>query len=208
MPELNLGLKLETRRKSRALRVVLGGFVLVGIVAAMLVLIPVVKFFLWAKSSDLHAFKIPSGSMCPAICENERIIAGMDAFDHRAPERGEVILFDHEMSGAKFVKRVVAVGGDMVTPGPNGAVLVNGIEVKFPPPCGEQITGGNRATYEPPFESQRIPQNSFFVLGDNLNNSLDSRISSFGLVRRDQVRGKALLIYWSSHGTRIGCKIQ
>lgn len=96
MAELNLGVKQETTHKSPAPSVLIRGFVYAGIVAGFLVLVVLSKFFLWAKPSDFDAFWIPSDSMCPAICLNERIIAGMDAFDRRAPERAEVILFEHE----------------------------------------------------------------------------------------------------------------
>jgi signal peptidase I len=146
--------------------------------------------------------------MCPALCSNERIIAGMDAFDGRPPERGEVILFAHKTTSAVLVKRVVAVGGDTVAPGPNGTVLVNGNALKLPGICGEQTRDTSTFIELPTFEMQEIPKDSLFVIGDNLNHSLDSRYASFGLVRRDHVWGKALLIYWSSRSSRIGCRIQ
>jgi signal peptidase I len=64
-----------------------------GAVGALLMVILLAMFFRWTNSYVLHAFRVPSDSMCPAICMNERIIAGMDAFDWRPPRRGEVILF-------------------------------------------------------------------------------------------------------------------
>jgi signal peptidase I len=208
MSELHLGLKPETTQKSEGSSVLIKSLVFAGVVAGILVFGLVARFFFWARSSELRAFRIPSDSMCPAICANERIFAGMDAFNRRVPERGEVILFDHKASKAKFLKRVVAVGGDTVAPGSNGAVLVNGNEVKFPETCGSPIQNRNRASKSFPFEPQTVPKDSYFVVGDNMNNSFDSRITGFGYVQRDEVRGKALLIYWSPGGSRIGCKIE
>lgn len=144
--------------------------------------------------------------MCPAICKDEGMIVSLDAFDSRAPQRGEVILFDRDAGMTKFVKRVVAVGGDTVALGPNGTVLVNGNKFKFPESCGAPTPTNYQDAASLTFEPQKLPEGTYFVIGDNLNNSYDSR--SFGLVRRDQVRGKALLIYWSSSISRIGCRIQ
>jgi signal peptidase I len=57
----------------------------------------------------------------------------------------------------------------------------------------------------PLFETVKVPEGSLFVVGDNLDNSYDSR--HFGFVSLDKVKGKALLIYWSSNTSRIGCKL-
>ena len=74
--------------------------------------------------------------MCPAVCEDERIIAGMDAFNARAPQRGEVIFFDQKESNANFIKRVIA--GDTVARGPSNTILVNNTPLTLPPPCGKK----------------------------------------------------------------------
>ncbi len=179
-----------------------------GAVGALLMVTMLVMFFRWTNSYVLHAFRVPSDSMCAAICMNERIIAGMDAFDRRPPRRGEVILFLHESSNTNFVKRIAAVGGDTVEPGPDNSVLVNGEAVKVPGACGNPIRRGE-SPYEPiQFESLKVPRDSFYVIGDNLSQSFDSRFSGFGLVKRDQVRGKALFIYSSPGKSRIGCSIR
>jgi hypothetical protein len=88
--------------------------------------------------------------MCPTICVNERIIAGMDAFNARAPKRGEVILFDQGEGHTKFIKRVIGVAGDTVAPGPSNTLLVNNKPFALPPRCGEN-TGYDRLAPEGPF---------------------------------------------------------
>jgi signal peptidase I len=177
-----------------------------GIALFLLVAIPVTKFFLWAKCFDLHAFHTPSASMCPAICLNEYFIAGMDAYNTRAPQRGEVILFDHDESGTKWIKRVIGVAGDTVARGPKNTILVNSTPLMLPPPCGKNNAYDRLASEGQSFETVKIPEGAIFVIGDNLDNSYDSRF--FGVVRLDQVRGKPLLIYASSNASRIGCKIR
>ena len=143
--------------------------------------------------------------MCPAICEDERIIAGMDAFNKRLPQRGEVIFFDQQDSDTKFTKRVIAVAGDTVARGPSNTILVNNKPLVLPPPCGDDNAYAHLAAEGPPFETVKVPEGSVFVIGDNLDNSYDSRF--FGLVPMDKVRGKALLIYFSTNASRIGCRV-
>jgi signal peptidase I len=143
--------------------------------------------------------------MCPAICLNERVIAGMDAFNTRAPQRGEVILFERDEGNTKFVKRVIGVAGDTVAPGPSNTILVNNKPLSLPPLCGEKNAYAHLAAEGPPFEPVKVPKGSLFGIGDNLDSSYDSR--HFGLVSLDKVKGKALLIYWSPNESRIGCKL-
>jgi signal peptidase I len=180
----------------------------IGAVVALLIVAGLIMLFCMTKSIQLRAFRVPSNSMCPTICLNERIIAGMDVFNGRPPERGEVILFDHPLGGQKFLKRVVAVGGDTVAPGPANTVIVNGKAVDWPGVCGDPIRDETPSGEQVEFKALTVPKDSFFVVGDNLNHSLDSRYPGYGLVQRDLVEGKALFIYWSSGTSRIGCTIR
>jgi signal peptidase I len=200
-----LSADLRNTRKFRNTNPLIGFLAYCGLALALLLVFSVAKFFFWARCFDLHAFRVPSGSMCPTICVNERIIAGMDAFSVRAPKRGEVILFDQGEGNTKFIKRVIGVAGDTVAPGPSNTILVNNAPFALPPRCGENHGYDRLAPEGPPFETVKVPEGSLFVIGDNLDNSYDSR--HFGSVRLDKVRGKALLIYWSSNTSRIGCKL-
>jgi len=179
-----------------------------GAAVGLLIVAGLVMLFRVTKSIQLRAFRIPSDSMCPTICLNERIIAGMDAFNGRPPERGEVILFLHPPGGQRFLKRVVAVGGDTVASGPANTILVNGKVVDWPIVCGDPVRDETPSREQVEFKALTVPQDSLFVVGDNLNHSLDSRHPGYGLVPRDLVEGKALLIYWSSGTSRIGCSIR
>jgi signal peptidase I len=176
-----------------------------GAVVALLLGYSVAKFFFWARCFELRGFVAGGGSMCPAICESERILAGMDAFYKRLPQRGEVIFFDQKESDTKFTKRVIGVAGDTVARGPSNTILVNNKPLLLPPPCGENNAYARLASEGPPFETVKVPEGFLFVIGDNLDNSYDSRF--FGLVPLGKVRGKALLVYWSPNSSRIGCRI-
>jgi len=179
-----------------------------GAVIGLLIAAAVFLFFRTVNSFELRAFRITSDSMCPTICLNERIIAGMDAFNRRTPERGEVILFEHPPGGQTFLKRVVAVGGDTIAPGPANAILVNGESMDWPFVCGDPVMDKSASGESIEFKALTVPKDSFFVVGDNLNRSLDSRYPGFGFVQRDMIQGKALFICWSRRTSRLGCPIR
>src|SRR6266851_5189922 len=205
MAELILGSSVSSTGKPPAGRTLITVLIYLGAAVGLLMVAGVIILFRTIKTFEPRAFRVPSNSMCPAICLNERIIAGMDAFNARAPERGEVILFTHPPGGQRFLKRVIAVGGDKIAPGPANTILVNGKVVAWPEVCGEPVQNVAPSAEPIAFLPLTVPQDSFFVVGDNLNQSLDSRYEGYGFVRRDQVQGKALLIYWSPGKSRIGC---
>jgi signal peptidase I len=180
-----------------------------GAVAAVLIIFLLVGYPIpdYSKNRMLkffRAYKISSGSMCPTICEGERAVAAADAYKMHSPERGDLIVFDFEHSGTIFPKRVIGVAGDVVSPGPANSILINGIPLRVPAPCGFQYFGGSFAGL-PSFKTVKIPEGTLFVVGDNLGNSYDSRF--FGPIPLNEVRGQLKFIYWSSRRSRIGCKI-
>jgi len=156
--------------------------------------------------SYFGAFKIDSGSMCPTLCEGDRIVAARDAFKLRPPERGELLLFDFNHTGTIYTKRVIGVAGDTVARGPSNTILVNNVPVAFPTPCGEHESFDKLAPEGPAFETVKVPEGSLFVIGDNLDNSYDSRF--FGVIPLNEVRGKPKFIYWSHNRSRIGCNLR
>ena len=153
-----------------------------------------------------RAFRIPSGSMCPTLCNGDHFVAEMDSYRKRNPERDDLILFKSNQFGQLLVKRVIGVAGDTVARGPSNAILVNNVPVAFPIPCGENEAFDKRAPEGPPFETVKVPEGSLFVIGDNLDNSYDSRF--FGVIPLDEVRGKPKFIYWSHNRSRIGCSLR
>ena len=162
---------------------------------------------IWFTVSPLRAYKSPSDSMCPAICEGDRFLAAMDAYRKSDPKRGDIVLFEFR-PGTLFTKRVAGIPGDLVSAGPRGEIVVNGQSLTWARPCGNSSDIPRVAGSEPIyFASVRVSEGSFFVVGDNLPNSYDSRFAEFGLVRRDQLRAKPVFFYWSTHFSRIGCEV-
>ena len=184
---------------------------LITAVIVLLGLFPTAEQFLH-RYSYLRAFRLPTDSMCPTICSGERVVADMDAFKKKEPQHGDVILFQDKSSGQLWTKRVIGVGGDFIQLGFGGTVLVNKEALSAPQICGKPIVPSDvpdRASPDFDFPPTKVvPQGSFFVVGDNLGHSYDSRYAAFGLVGSDQVRGKPLFLYWSPGRSRIGCPVR
>ena len=161
--------------------------------------------------TSMRAFRITADSMCPAVCQNEHMFAQMDPASGYVPKRNDVILFHYQGMPTNWVKRVIGVPGDVISSGTDNTILVNGTAWRAPAECGgpshpKKLDGaGDEAQ---PFEAIKVPGGSFFVIGDNLAHSFDSRIKGFGLVPQSQITGKALMVYYSPRLSRIGCRIR
>jgi signal peptidase I len=154
----------------------------------------------------IQAFQIPSGSMLPTLQVGDYVLVGKFLYGLRIPlaggwvlryadpRPGDVIVFTHQESGQDFVKRVIAVGGEVVEVH-DKQVLVNGVPRDFPEAYfadgREGLGRGVRDRYGP----IRVPAGHLFMMGDNRDRSYDSRF--WGFVDIDDVKGKALLVYWS-----------
>jgi signal peptidase I len=184
------------------IRIVLGLFLgLALLIAAAVVALPMM-----ASLFEIKAFRGPTSSMCPTICVDERFLASMNAYRSVTPKRGDVVLHSTSKSPAPFIKRVIGVAGDTVSPGAHHQVLVNGSPLPKTLICGKPVLSDISDSENPAFESVKIPEGFLFVVGDNLTHSYDSRF--FGLVAVNQVKGKPLFLYWSPGTSRIGCPIR
>lgn len=135
----------------------------------------------------------------------------LDLFPIRAPHRLDVIVFKYPEDETKdFIKRVIGEPGDVIevrnkTVYVNHKPLVEPYVIHRDPmtlPLGVQSPRDNMGPVT-------VPPDSYFVMGDNRDQSLDSRF--WGFVKRDKIKGKAFIIYWSWDGphtwvrwTRIG----
>lgn len=153
-----------------------------------------------------HAFRIPSASMCPTICEGDRLVADLRAFRRSVPQRGDVVIFLFDSETSLHIKRVAAVGGDEVSAS-HGRVIVNGNSVDSPSSaCGTPPIQSYSFETSPDLAPLRVPPNRLFLIGDNMDHSYDSRY--YGTVEVGRVRGRPAYLYWSPQLKRIGCKIR
>jgi signal peptidase I len=134
----------------------------------------------------VQAFYIPSGSMEPTLMVNDRILVAKFLYRFEPVARGDVIVFRYPLNPQRdFVKRVIGLPGNRVAL-KEGVVYVNG-----------QRISEKGYTIKPDYGNYgpvTVPRGDYFVLGDNRNNSEDSRF--FGYVPRANIIGKAIFIYW------------
>lgn len=156
----------------------------------------------------IQAFKIPSGSMTPTLLIGDHILvnkflygtkipfSGKRVFMFKKPERGDIIVFKCPENPSKdFIKRVVAVEGDVIE-SKNKMIHVNGSKVNEP--YARHTDSSMRPMGIEPrdnFGPVIVPKNKYFVMGDNRDQSYDSRY--WGYVDIKDVKGKALILYWS-----------
>lgn len=139
-----------------------------------------------AARAAVHIYSIPSRSMAPTLEPGDQIV--VTRYFDSAPERGHVIVF-RSPAGADelIVKRVIALPGDLVD-SRLGRVRIGGRTLAEPYVLRAAASGA--------IEPQLVPAESYFVLGDNRDDSLDSR--TWGVVPRTHVVGRARLVLWSS----------
>lgn len=132
----------------------------------------------------LQPTRVDGHSMAPALQSEQRLIIEKVSYRFGEPESGDVVVFRlPEHNDAVLVKRVIAVGGDVVYIR-EGRVLVN--NEPYP------ITAGTQPLAD--FAPIVVPYGYVFVLGDNLDESTDSR--TFGVVANEDLVGRAAVSYW------------
>ena len=135
----------------------------------------------------IQPVKVEGTSMQPRLVDQERIFVNRFIYRFEDIHRGDVVVFWYPRDTNKsFIKRVVAVPGDLVEI-LNGVVFVNGSEVKEPYLKPEFRDHDS-------FSKNVVPAEQYFVLGDHRNSSNDSR--NWGFVPRDLIYGKAVFVYW------------
>jgi signal peptidase I len=159
----------------------------------------------------VQAFTIPSGSMMDTLLVGDYILVNKFLYGPelpytdahvpglRSPRRGDIIVFRYPQDEKRdFIKRIIGTPGDTVQVR-GSQVYVNGQALREPyvkrvesplPATGQGYCG-----YAYGCEPTVVPPNSYFVMGDNRDNSQDSRY--WGFVSREKIKGKAFLIYWS-----------
>jgi signal peptidase I len=161
------------------------------------------------RQCGVQAFTIPSGSMMDTLLVGDYILVNKFLYGAelpfsdahlpglRGPERGDIVVFKYPNDESRdFIKRVIAVGGDTVQVQDN-RVMLNGrlLEEPYVRPGSIHAVPSTHCGYLYGCEPLTVPPGSYFVMGDNRDNSQDSRY--WGFVRREKIRGKAFLIYWS-----------
>ncbi|MBN2060753.1 MAG: signal peptidase I [Deltaproteobacteria bacterium] len=180
---------------------------------------------LFIRTFIIQAFKIPSGSMKPTLLVGDHLLVNkfiygikipiIDRYliEFKEPQRGDIVVFKWPKDERKdFIKRIIGVGGDTVEIR-RDVLYVNNKkveseyieeyrdqEIRFAQKYEEELGGVRHYILDEiirydNFGPVTVPEGQIFVMGDNRDNSQDSRY--WGFVSVNKIKGKALIIYWS-----------
>lgn len=153
------------------------------------VLLAVVLYFL--IDAFIARVRVENISMEPTLVPGEFLVVNKFAYKTSEIKRGDIIVFHYPMNPDEdYIKRVIGVSGDKISIS-DGQVLVNGFVLNEPYIAAPPAKGGEWL----------VPENAVFVMGDNRNESSDSR--DWGFVPDDFIIGKALLVYWPFNQAKI-----
>jgi signal peptidase I len=129
-------------------------------------------------------FRIEGDSMEPNLHNGEYVLIDKVSYLLHAPERGDVVVFTPPNESRDYIKRVIGLPGDTVQV-TGGQVYVNGVLLDEP-----YLTG----YVNNDMPARVVEEGRYFVMGDNRNNSSDSR--TFGSITPQSIVGRAWLVYW------------
>ena len=148
-------------------------------------LLPFILLYLILSNVLLNC-KVASNAMESSIKEGGHILANRLAYVKSEPARGDVVVIEHD--GEYMVRRIIGVPGDVITfDAETMTMKLFGYAVS-----DEYITGGTSAGM---YEEYVVPEDSYFVLGDNRLEVIDSRHWENPYITKDDILGKALIVY-------------
>ena len=167
-------------------------------IVPMAVTLAVLTHIFLAQATVVHG-----QSMQPNLRPTERLIVEKLRYYFHPPRHNEIVMLDLPDVPALLIKRVIGLPGETVEI-QGGRVFVDGREVASPTEIAPRLrifVGGDEAEPSSKFENSdavygpiTLAKDTYFVLGDNRNNSNDSR--AFGPVHRDVIKGRVWVRYW------------
>lgn len=155
------------------------------------------------KGLLLQTYTIPSESMYATLKVGDFLILNRLSYLFDGPERGDVVVFEYPIEPRKdFIKRVIGTPGDKIKM-VDKVLYVNGVrqDEEYRRVNSQEPLPGLLSTKDN-FEEFTVPEGKYFMMGDNRDNSYDSRF--WGFVDEDKIKGKALMIYWSMESPEYG----
>ncbi len=168
----------------------------------------------FVRALVVQAFRIPTGSMEKTLLVGDYLLVNKFLYGAkipfvdvrlpaiRQPNRGDIVVFRSPTQNKDFIKRCIATEGEIIELRDN-VVYING------EPLEESYTYFEGRPHKGNFGPVKIPKDHVFVLGDNRNNSQDSRY--WGMLDVNRIKGKAMVLYFSWNNkkhwprwTRIG----
>ncbi len=168
---------------------------------------------IWMSSLGVSPYKISTASMMPTLQKDDCLMTDPKAYDGQAPNRGALIVFAYPRDPTKqFLMRVIATEGETVEIN-NKQVFIDGEPLQEPYKVhidSRVNTKNDSRGYEDVIRDNygpvTVPPGHCFVMGDNRDNSMDSRF--WGFLPLANVKGQALYIYWATDNKRIGLTLK
>jgi signal peptidase I len=156
--------------------------IVIAVILAVIIRVLLFQFFI-----------IPSGSMEPTLTDGDMIVANKMIYRFSEPKRGDIIVFKYPPNPDRdFVKRLIGLPGEKVLI-KDSILHINGkVIAESYLPKGLKFQDYGPVT---------VPEDKYFMMGDNRNNSLDSR--AWGEMPKENIIGKASVIYWPIKRIRI-----
>lgn len=153
---------------------------IVEVLSLAVILAIIVRIFL------CEPYYIPSWSMSPVLQPGDKILVNKLGYRIEPLKRGDIVVFKFPLDEKKdYIKRIIALPGETIE-GKDNKILINGQDLK------ENYLQSDMKYDD--FGPVQMGAGEYFVLGDNRNDSEDSRF--WGPLGQEKIRGKAMLIYW------------
>ncbi|MCL2397085.1 MAG: signal peptidase I [Defluviitaleaceae bacterium] len=176
--------QMEEQQKKGAGKEALSWIIMLGLAVAAALLI---------RNFVIVNAVVPTGSMRPTIAEQDRLVAWRLSYVFGEPQRYDVVIFRFpDDESILYVKRIIGMPGETVDI-IDGQVFIDGSSE----PLNDEFLLGPAVGSDQTFH---VPEGSFFVLGDNRNDSHDSRTWRNTFLPRDNILGRAAFVYWPRLG--------
>ncbi len=131
-------------------------------------------------------------SMQNTLHDQESLWVSKISYKIHDPERFDIVVFPYEDDSVYFIKRIIGMPGETVRIDEEGTIYING------EPLEENygLETIDRRHIGRAIEDVKLGDDEYFVMGDNRNNSMDSRFEEVGNISRDKIEGKAVLRMW------------
>lgn len=189
---------------------------------SFVVVLAIVRTFLdLPASTGIQTFKIPTPSMNPTMQPGDRVVANLNYYDNNQIQQGDIVVFNSPQGGI-WTFRVIGMPNDSIEV-KEGKVYVNN-QLNELTPTGEYVLDDQEViqyqeqlnptkkiktlryknvmmTNTREFDKIRVPENEYFLMGDNRDNALDSRF--IGTIKKDDILGRVTYSYWGNTSDRI-----
>ncbi len=158
------------------------------VIGYLIAIISAVVLAILIRTFIFEPFIVPTPSMEQTLMVGDKVIINKLSYNFTDVERGDVIAFHSPIEeGKELVKRAIAIEGDDISLTSEGEIFINGERLdEGYLPDGQDIKYLNQVI--------TVGEDEVFVMGDNRNNSFDSRF--FGNISEDKIFGKFVIIYW------------